>query len=363
MVSLPDFGSWLSRQNEKTQAQVEVLIMLGPFFGAYCVFIYFWVVEMWELWPSLPGPCVIATIGYLAYFRWRESVTTEASSQESLTFTVRWHEGNTETIKNVIAGFESLQEGQAFKVAGPELEGQEYAQTFCPFCGKPVLHRGFRHCGECGQLLPEALPRYALEAFEGLFITRLVFVNVMVDTEGIMWNEGVFIHHAPKDKVFRKVPNQWVAHKGMVLPLSAANVDCVYLGFKEETTHQKFFLVTSDPERCRNIQMGLGLTPADATVEEVNRARILSSIREGIRWMLKYREAEGTNRVLLETREDEMIRAEGDAGEFLGNRRKIQERASLPFKLKENWKLIAGAGVLAGVAIYLLNYLEYIHLW
>jgi len=393
-LELPNFTEWLSRQNSKRQDQLELLFMLGPFFVSWMVFSYYWVGLMWDFWDALPGPLLIGTVGYIGFFKYSEHIKGEATSLDTINMTVRWSESMTRDIQNVMEDWEILEESEKKQLLNKpkpkpspesgsnpgknqgkdEVPGMEYwrdsAVKYCPMCGSAVAYpNGFNngekkvypsHCQSCGSMLPENLPVYQVDEFEGLFFTKVHLANLEVDPWGQEWDTAIFIHHYPKDQTLRRQPGQWVSHKGLRFPMPSSNIDVTYMGSKDELEHEKYFLVTSDPERTRRIQMGIGLTPASAELEEVNRARDLSTIKLGLKWVRRWREEASSKKVIMETAQDSDIRARANATKFYQNKDIVTSDLNTLTKLKTNWLTILGAGVGLLVIWYLLKYFNFI---
>lgn len=379
-LELPNFTDWLSRQNSKRQDQFELLFMLGPFFVSWMVFSYYWIGLMWDFWDALPGPLLIGTVGYIGFFKYSEHIKGEATSLDTINMTVRWSESVTRDVQNVMGDWEILEESEKKELLdnqGSETEdlpGLEYWREttvkYCPLCGSPVAYpNGFdngekkvypSHCQSCGSMLPEKLPVYKKDEFEGLFFTKVHLANVEVDPWGQEWDTAIFIHSYPKDRTLRRQPGQWVSHKGLRFPMPSSNIDVTYMGSKDELEHEKYFLVTSDPERTRRIQMGIGLTPASADLEEVNRARDLSTIKLGLKWVRRWREEASSKKVIMETAQDSDIRARANATKFYKNKDIVTSDLNTLTKLKTNWLTILGMGVGLLVIYYGLKYFNFI---
>lgn len=332
----------------KAQAQIEVFFMLTPFLAGWAVFIYYWVFLLWNEWDALPAPCVIMCVGYLFYFRWKNQIIEESGALDALTFTVRWEEGVVETITNVIEGWMDLSEAGAYENGTPEMK----AIKKCPVCGEAIPWSELtpKFCGNCKADLPTSEISEKILGDDKALFTKIKFGRRMIDKTGLTWFWAVFIHTFPKDQTFKKVPGQWFTHKGLMFLTSTGNIDVTYVGAKEEVHHVKYFLVTSCPERTRRIQLGIGLTPATADVEEINKARDLSSIRTGIKWMLRAREAEGLADVVSESSLDTKTKSYKGANRILDDLDGMRERRR--FKtVKTNWKkwvvyLAAGVAVI-----------------
>lgn len=371
-LRLPDIGDWLSQQDIKGQNQIEFMFMLGPFFVSWMVFSYFWVGRMWSVWDSLPGPLIIGTVGYIGFFKYSEHVKGEAVSLDSINMTVRWTESITREVQNVIDDWEILEESeQGGLTVAPGLEyWHEAAVKYCPMCGVPVAYpNGFnngekkiypKNCHSCGSLLPEHMPTYSTDVYDDYFFSKMKFKNTEVDPWGVRWYTGVFVHEYPKDNVLRRQPGQWVSHKGLMFPMPSANIDVTYLGSREELEHEKYFLVTSDPERTRRIQMGIGLTPANASLEEVNKARNLSTVKLGLKWLLEWRDEASTNKVLMETKEDSDIRAHADAADFYRNKDIVTRDLNVLRQVQANWKAVLGTIIGIGLLYWILQYWNFI---
>lgn len=351
MVSLrlPSIGTWLSNKDNKTQAQFELIFMLAPFFVAWFIFIYFWVFLLWSEMDSLPIPCVVASVGYIIYFRWRDTIRDEASGLEPINMTLRWHEGRVQEISNIIEGTLDLSEQDAFNPGVPEL----MLKKACPSCGSTLpAHFMGSHCGSCGAPLAERKVDRAVIFGEEKFYTKVKFGRKMRDMDGLLWEWGVFIHDSPKDATFKKVPGQWFTHKGQMFRTATAKIDVTYVGFKDEEYHVLYFRVTSDPERTRLIQIGLGITPATSDIDNVNKARNMSSLRVGLKFLLKFREADAYATAIEEQYQDSKTRGYKSADRALddldGMRKKRKYKG-----LKSTWKYIALAILLIVAVIWL----------
>lgn len=355
-----NFGDYLSRADPKTQAQVELLLMLVPFFFGWSVFLYYWVFLLWDFWQAIPLPSTIASVGYGLYFRWRDTVRTEASSMDAQGFTLDWSESIVEDTTNVLSGWTSLTEEQALGMKPSFLNTPE----FCPNCGwvvpsvkntegKKILPK---YCGRCQSTLPTK-EDFLLDIIRGRFYTRLFFGNQFMDPEGILFNQIVAMHDAPKDKVFRKIGGQWFTHKGQMFKTSTSKVRMVYVGESTELDHIKFFRVVADPERTRLMQMGIGLRPAQADLEEVNRAMKFYDVGEGMKWALKYRDADEHGKLLEDSSENSKERGYRGAYKLVEHMDRIREqRKKTKITKWINWKNILTVGGLILMAYLVLTW-------
>jgi len=371
-LELPSLTEWLARQNSKRQDQFELLFMLGPFFVSWGIFSYYWVFKMWSFWQALPGPLLVGTAGYIGFFKYSEHIKGEATSLDVLNMTVRWGESITRDIQNVMEDWDSLEESETIGLT--RAPGLEYwidsTVKYCPMCGASVAWpNGFdngdekiypSHCQNCGSMLPEHMPVYSTETFDSLFYTKVKLANTEIDPWGQEWDTAILIHFYPKDPTLRRQPGQWVSHKGLRFPMPSPNIDVVYLGSKDELSHEKYFLVTSDPERTRRIQMGIGLTPASAELSEVNRARDLSTIKLGLKYLREAREKESSLKTLMETQEKSDIKAKADATNYYQNKEIVTRDLNVLTQVKTNWKAIGGLLVGLAVLYYLAKYFHFI---
>jgi hypothetical protein len=302
---------------------------------------------------SLPIPCVVGSIGYILYYRWRDSVRDEASGLDPINLTIRWNEGIVRDEANVIEGWLDLSEEEAYNPGLPELQ----VPTVCRACGARIPETDFTpsHCGTCGVVLETRQVASSVLMGEENFFTKVRFGRTMYDLEGNEWEWGVFIHDFPKDVTFKKVPGQWFTHKGQMFRTATAKLDVTYVGFKDEEAHILFFRVTSDPERTRLIQIGLGLTPATASLDQVNKARDLSSIREGIKYLLKWREADAHAQVVTDQYRDSKTRGYKGADRVLDDLDGMRRKKKVTSKAKNNWKNIVIV-VLVIIAIVWIAY-------
>ncbi len=350
----PNLGNYLSKANIKTQIQIETLMMLAPFLAGWGVFMYYWVFLLWDTMDALSLPSIITSLGYMFYFRWSNQIRTEAASLDAYTMTLDWDEYLSLPVTNVKERTLSLFE--------PEGDVGTLA-TFCPTCGND-LAVGLKgsspsHCGQCGGKLP--MKGNEGGSMWGVYMTKEYFKRPMTDPfDGTEFSEIVWIHDAPRDKTFRKVGYQWFTHKGQTFEIGAANPRATYIGFKEEMSHVKFFRVTSDPERTRQIQINIGLTPATTDVEELNRAMKVESTRLAIGWMLKFREADSHAKVLEETQDDAKTRAYKGINRLVDDLDRVRETKRFTKIKKMNWRQVAM--ILCGVVLlYLaLGYFEVI---
>jgi hypothetical protein len=287
VLGLPSISDWLGQQNQKTQAQLEIIFMLVPFLSGWMVFLYNWVFLLKSEMDSLPLPSVITSVGYMFYFRWKNKILEEATSLDALNMKIRWWEGYERNQQNVVAGWMDLSEKDAY-----DNSVLLNVPRFCDQCQEPLPmgEKAPDNCPVCHAEIP-TLGEDLLED-ETILYTKMRFENRMVDYEGRRWRWAVFLHYFPKDLTFKKIPGLWFSHKGLMFRTSTGSIDVTYIGFKEEIHHVKYFLITSSPERTRRIQMGLGMTPATASIDQLNNARDLSSIRVGIEELQKRQEAE-----------------------------------------------------------------------
>ncbi len=344
---------WLSRQNPKVQAQFEMLFFLGPFFVGWFVFLYYWVFLLWSAWDSLPVPSVIMCVGYMLYFRWVNMVRNEATSLDALNMTLDWNESISRDTQNVVDGFMSLKEHDLALMDFP-------IQTYCSNCGEviqDVITNDYVYkptfCPYCGLDLQK---EGSLETPMELNYTRFYFRSPMWDPEGTEFKEIVFIHEGDKDKVFRKQPHQWFSHGGQVFPTSTGNIRATYVGFAEETSHIKFFYVSSSPELTRKKQIDLGFIPVTADPEVVQEAMIMSSNREAIHWAKKWKEEHDYNTVLSDSIENVTDKSYRGTNKLIDDIDRIREQNQKPFwKDRENWTKIVGILIVGLLVYWLLN--------
>jgi len=336
VLGLPSISEWLSQQNEKAQAQFEVLFMLGPFLAGWMVFLYYWVFLLWDWIDALPMPSVIMCLGYMFYFRWKNQILEDATALDAIAMRIRWWEGHERVVKNVIAGWMDLSEKDAYENGDPIMD----VPRRCAQCEAPVprLEKPPSHCATCGAEIPRISIDPSLLGGSERFFTKTRFENRSRDYEGRLWKWAVFIHDYPKDQTFKKIPGQWFTHRGLMFRTATASLDVTYVGFKEEIHHVKYFRVTSSPERTRRIQMGLGMTPATATITALNKSRDLSSLRTGIEEFTKRQEAEAHADLSFESAIDSKTRGYEGADRVLDDLDGIRARGSRVGGLKENWK-------------------------
>ena len=193
----------------------------------------------------------------------------------------------------------------------------------------------------------------------GVYFTKDFFRRPMTDPfDGTQFSEIVWIHDSPGDKTFRKVGRQWFTHKGQTFEIAAANPRATYIGFKEEMSHIKFFRVTSDPERTRQMQIDIGLTPATASIEELNRAMVIETTRAAIPWMLKFREANAHANVLEETQDDAKTRGYKATNRLVDDLDRVRKSKRFETVKKLKWQQIAMIVIGFGLLYYALNYFE-----
>jgi hypothetical protein len=333
VLGLPSISEWLSQQNQKVQAQFEVIFMLAPFMAGWMVFLYHWVFELKSEMDSLPLPSVIMSVGYMFYFRWKNKILEEASSLDAINMKIRWWEGYEQSLSNVIAGWMDLSDKDAYGDGAPLLN----VPRRCAQCDHPVNpgEKAPELCPVCKTPIP-SLGVFLLGG-EKLLYSKVRFENRSIDYEGRLWRWAVFLHYYPKDLTFKKIPGQWFTHKGLMFRTSTASIDVTYLGFKEEIHHVKFFLVTSSPERTRRIQMGIGLTPSSADPEDLKKAKDLSSLRLGIEEYAKRLEAEAHADLSFESQIDAKTRGYKGSERVLEDLDGIRSQRGLG-GLRANWK-------------------------
>jgi hypothetical protein len=332
--------------------------MLAPFLAGWAVFMYYWVFLLWDLWDALSAPSIITSLGYMIYFRWSNQIRTEAAGLEAFTMMLDWDEYLSIPENNVKSRSVSLYE--------PEAEVGTLA-NFCPFCGTDLSSglKGERpaHCGSCGERVP-VKPGNNEENGDpmwGVYFTKDYFKRPMVDPfDGTEFSEIVWMHDAPRDKTFRKVGGQWFTHKGQTFEIAAANPRATYVGFKEEMSHIKFFKVTSDPERTRQMQINIGLTPAETSLDELNRAMKIETVRSAIPWMLKYREADAHARVLEETQDDAKTRSYKATNRLVDDLDRVRSSKRFQKIKKLNMKQVIAIVAVVVLIYFGLSYLEVI---
>lgn len=349
VLGLPSISEWLSQQNQKVQAQFEVLFMLAPFMVGWMVFLYHWVFELKSEMDSLPLPSVIMAVGYMFYFRWKNQILEESTGLEAINMRVRWWEGHEDQLSNVIAGWMDLSEEDAYKNGVPLAD----IPRRCLQCNTsiPKMETPPSHCPTCRTELPRFTINETLLGGKECYFTKVRFENRSIDYEGRAWRWAVFICDFPKDLTFKKIPGQWFTHKGLMFRTGTASLDVTYVGFKEEIYHVKYFRVTSSPERTRRIQMGLGLTPASASVDQLNKARKLSSLRIGIDELLKRQEAEAHAELSFESQIDAKTRGFKGADRVLDDLEEMRRRRQFG-GIRDNWKKILIVVAVAVVVIW-----------
>lgn len=356
-MKLPSLNitDWLSRQNPKVQAQFEILFFLTPFFLGWFVFLYYWVFLLWDAWSSLPAPSVIMSLGYMFYFRWVNVVRNEATSLDGINMTLEWNEAIVMGYQNVVEGWMSLKESELWDVGYP-------VPQFCLNCGVEVPDltpdtgytvSSVHYCPTCGADLRTP---GAIELDDDIDFNRFWFKSPMWTPEGEEFKQIVFIHHGPKDKVFRKLPHQWFSHGGQVFTTSTSNVRATYVGFVDEVEKVMFFYVGASPEITRRRQMELGFIPEDVGPDSVDKAMKMSSNREAIHWRLKHREATDYIDVLNESLDNVKDKAFRGSYRLTDDLDKVRESKAKPFwKERENVTKIVIALIILVVGYVLLN--------
>lgn len=372
----PSFSDWLASKDYKTQVQIELLMTLAPFLIGWGEFIYFWLILWWDTWDALPGPAVTTSIGYIAYFFWRDSIRAEAATLPAITFNIRWYEGVSLPAQNVVEAMMSLSEIDLFHgdmdhdkaplVSLLEAEGMKPLEnvprnypTTCPYCGVSLANEKWvaATCHQCGAYLP------ALNVHEDVLIGKY-YTAALLKTpmrhpieEEIKTRRLVFIHDFPRDKTFKKVIGPMFSHKGQLIAIPAASVDMTFIGWTTEIETVFYFRVTSCPERTRLMQIGIGIQPATSDVREVNRARRLESTTSAMDATLKANSEKARVKVLSDHYEDTDEKGLRVSFRLLGDMDRLREkRKEMGLRDKLTLRNILIFALLLGVAWWGLHY-------
>ena len=312
---------YLNRASEKTQAQIEVYIIMGIIMVPYFLFFILWVVLQWSLMAALAPSVVLGSLGYVMFYSWRNKIITEAAGLPAVKMTLYWSESEVMDVDNVLSGWRSLLERE---VSNPHitLNGPD-------------------------------------EVLVGKYYTETEFMKPMYAPDGREFKRVIWIHDTPKDKVFRRIPNQWFTYNGMMFLASTARISAVFCGYKDEIEgFTPVFKVVANPEYTRLMQIGLGLKPASASVREVKRALRLSTTHEAMRYALDKMEIEAQNRALIEHSRDARTMALSLVGKLLENSDEIRRMKRYEFVKNRKFWIMLILLFLGGLVV-----LKYLGFW
>jgi len=352
---IPSLTEYLSGLNDKQQAQAELMILLAPFLAGYSVFLYNWIVLWKPIEESIGLPSVITSIGYILYYRWRDAIRSEAQALDAISLKIRWNAEYAFGHNNVVASKMPLLETDLFNSADPA-QGSDALRMFFPPSTDPndpdPVEPGTVETVNFGD------QDISKDILIGRYYEKMVCENYFVNPATNQKTKvAVFIMDFPFDKTFRKTAGHFFSYKGQLFPINAGDVDCTFIGYKEELELVFFFRVTSSQERTRLMQIGLGLVPATSNIDEVNRARRLDSTTEAIKERLRANKAEGLVKVLTENYPDAEADSYRGANRVLRDLDKIREKNNPSWRSKINWtNVLIGLVALVGVYFWYTEY-------
>jgi len=358
---IPSFTEWLSNLSEKQQAQAELVIVLVPFFAGYFVFLYNWIFLWKPIEDSVAIPSVITSVGYIIYYRWLDSIRSEAQAVDAHAVKVRWNSAVIRGFTNVVAHKIPLLEKELFNSADPtgnmfNIEGLEQVAT----CTAPDDAEDPPFLDNSGDVVTLGNQEIANDVLIGDYYEKVYYENMIrhpLDRDK-KTNAVVYIMDFPYDKTFRKTPGHSFSYKGTIFPISAGNVDVTFIGYQDELELVFFFRVTSSQERTRLIQMKLGLATIEGDLDEANNARFLESAYMAIAERLRANRSEGLLKVFTENFPDAEKDAYRGSARLVKDLDKIRENKNAEnWRTKINWKVVLGVLIL-GLAGY-WYYTEY----
>lgn len=324
------------------QIQRTMVLQVTIFLIPYTLFFVFWIVLDWGLLDSLVVPSITFSFALVAYQMWVQQVRTEGLSLGGgpVSLSIYWNESCVEQEANIMLSWRSLEEKDLNKIRNKMDEA---------YLKPPGRLNNPYDSSQKNVILNRAAYETLDKELLGRYFTQINCYRAMWSPlySDIRWKNGVYIHDFPRDKTFRKVPDQLMSYKGQVFLTAAAKVSVVFLYWDQELQPCPIFLVTTSPEHARIIQLeGIKLKPT-ASMEDLKEAASLRSKHEAMPLAVRLRNLSSQLSGVREGWEDVEERADGIVGRFVERRERIHSFKKYGFLKSKKLLLYLAVGVLA----------------